>query len=358
MLALSNTSHADRLPNTPGTIPNTPEDAQSTSAPAPPNNNFTAEELTGPLPPPNPSAAVEQENGKPIWAVYVGNDSNGTLIPKYEQWFGRPTDGILSYTGDANWRDYDGCTPWAEGIWSRYDRRVLWSVAFFPKGANLVAAAKGKYNDHWKKIAQALATWRPNEPLLYIRTAWEFNGDWFQYSSRNNPQAFIAAWRQFVSTFRSVSDRFRFDWCPSAETGHVEEAYPGDDYVDIIGLDLYDQARWCKIKDPAERWDKVALHGDHALLWHQAFAKAHHKPMSYPEWGTGGNESDDDPYFVEHMHRWFVDNHVIYATYWDSNSVYQGQLSNNQYPLAAAKYKELFGNPAEANPPPPKTAGL
>lgn len=340
ILAYSVPGHADTTPNTPdNTTPNTPDNVHP-AAPSPATDAVSTTP-TIPLPPPNPPPPVEQENGKPIFGVYVGNDPKDVL--KYEEWLGKPTDGILAYTGDANWQDYDGCTGWAIGLWGKSDRRVLWSVAFIPKGASLAEAAKGTYNDHWKKIAEQLSTWQPNEPVLYIRTGWEFNGDWFHYNSIKHPQDFIGAWRQFVSTFRSVSNRFRFDWCPSGGTGHVEDAYPGDDYVDIIGLDLYDQFRWCKIKDPAERWDKVALHGDHTLLWHQAFAKLHHKPMSYPEWGVGGADSGDDPYFVEHMHQWFIDNHVIYASFWDSNSAYQGQLSNNQYPLSGAKYKELFG---------------
>jgi hypothetical protein len=343
ILAAAGSSRADDIPNAPNDA--VPHVSPQTNAAAVSNTPAI------PLPPPRTSPPVVQENGKPIWGVYVGNDVDGSELRFYEKWLGQPAGGILGYTGDANWQDFDGCVPWAMGIWAKDDRRVLWSIAFIPKGASLVEAARGAYNDHWKKMAEKLATWRPGDPVVYVRTAWEFNGDWFQYSSIKDPQDFVLAWKQFVSTFRSVSDRFRFDWCPSGETGHVEEAYPGDDYVDIIGLDMYDQYRWCKIKDPVERWDKVVLHGDHGLLWHQAFARAHHKPMSYPEWGACGNDAGDDPYFVEQMHQWFVENHVIYASYWDSNSVYFGQLSNNQYPLAAAKYKELFGAPDEVNPP-------
>jgi len=362
VLAYSGLDRADTIPNTPDTTPNTPDTTPNRPDNVKPTTDSaliapTSTTPTIPLPPANPPATpVVQENGKPIFGVYVGNDINATDIPKYEAWLGKPTDGILAYTGDASWQDLDGSVGWAIGMWGKQDRRVLWSVGFIPKGASLVEAAKGTYNDHWKKAAEQLASTHPNEPILYIRTAWEFNGDWFHFNSRKNPQAFIGAWRQFVSTYRAVSPRFRFDWCPSGGTGHVEEAYPGDDYVDIIGLDLYDQYRWCKIKDPAERWDKVALHGDHTLLWHQAFAKAHNKPMSYPEWGVGGAESGDDPYFVEHMHQWFIDNHVIYASYWDSNSAYKGQLSQGQYPESGAKYKELFGSADSANPAPSNAA--
>jgi len=342
ILAEVGSNHADTLPSMPGNaVPPASDQANTATA-----SNTPAI----PLPPPNPPPPVVQENGKPIWGAYIGNDLDGSALRAYEKWLGQPVGGILAYTGGANWQDFDGGTHWAMGVWARDDRRVLWSIAFIPKGASLAEAAKGAYNDHWKKMAEQLANWRPSDPVVYIRTGWEFNGDWFPYSSIKDPQDFVKAWKQFVSTFRSVSNRFRFDWCPSGGTGHVEEAYPGDDYVDIIGLDLYDQYRWCKIKDPVERWDKVVMHGDHGLLWHQAFAKAHHKPMSYPEWGACGSDAGDDPYFIEQMHKWFIENHVIYASYWDSNTDYFGQLSNNQYPLAAAKYKELFGAPDETNP--------
>jgi hypothetical protein len=65
--------------------------------------------------------------------------------------------------------------------------------------------------------------------------------------------------------------------------------------------------------------------------------------MSYPEWGSGGNDSGDNPYFIQHMHDWFVANNIVYESYWQSNSSYPGKLSADQYPLAAAKYRELFG---------------
>ena len=332
--------------------------ADDTHPPALPNNGNDGTPVidntpTIPLPPPNPPPPVQQENARPIFGVYVGN--NVKDVGTYEKWLGRPTDAILAYTGDASWADYEGSVGWAMGLWRPTDRRVVWSVAMIPKGTTLAEAAKGAYNDHWKSIATKLSAWHPDEKIIYIRTGWEFNGDWFHYNAIHKEAAFIGAWRQFVTTFRSVSLRFRFDWCPTGVSEmpmNAEDAYPGDDYVDIIGLDVYDQQRWCKIKDPVRRWNEVDLHGNHGLLWHQRFAQQHHKPMSYPEWGAGGADAGDDPYFIKQMHQWFIDNHVIYASYWDSNATYDGQLSGNQYPNAGDQYKELFGTTDPANPAP------
>lgn len=91
-----------------------------------------------------------------IWSVYTGADLKD--FADYERWIGKPAGAILGYTGQASWADYDGSVPWAKGLFSKLDRRVLWSIPLIPKGANLADAAKGLYNDHYEKAARELAT--------------------------------------------------------------------------------------------------------------------------------------------------------------------------------------------------------
>jgi hypothetical protein len=283
-------------------------------------------------------------NQKPIWGVYVGN--NPKSVGQFEQWFGKEADAILSYTGDKDWADYEGSVGWAMGLWRPLNRPVLWSVSFMPKGCTLADAAAGKYNDHWRTVAKKFDTWRPEDPVIFIRTAWEFNAKWFHYNAVGKAEDFKGAWRQFVDTFRSVSPRFKFDWCPAGGDWmpmKAEDAYPGDDYVDIIGLDIYDQFKWNKIEDPKKRWKEIYLTGKNGLTWHRDFAKKHNKLMAYSEWGAGGNDAGDNAYFIEQMHKWFVENKVIYASYWNSNSGYKGHISNDEYPQIGKTYKQLFG---------------
>ena len=309
--------------------------------------------VSTPLPPPSPPPKVEQENGKPIFGVF--NDGLAKGLTQYEEWLGRPSDAILLYTGDRDWQDYQGSIGWGLGLYKKFDgRRFLHSVSFMPKqGTTLAEAATGAYNEHWKKAAETILAAHRDTGVIYIRTAWEFNGNWFHYNAVHKEQDFIGAWRQFVSTFRSVSNRFRFDWCPGGTVKlsmKAEDAYPGDDYVDIIGLDVYDQDKWPIFKDPVERWNKVIVNGDHGLQWQKDFAAAHNKLMSFPEWGSCGDKAGDNPYFVEQMYKWMVDNHFIYASYWNSTGTYKGALSTGLYPHAGAKYKEIFGATDIANP--------
>ena len=272
-----------------------------------------------------------------LLGVYCGNDPAD--VTQFETWLGRNVDGILGYTGSADWTDYDGSVGWAKGVWSALDRRVLWSVPLIPKGATLEDAASGKYDSHYTAAAKQLATFRPSEKVLYVRTAWEFNGDWFPWAAKGKEAAFIGAFQHFVKAFRAESTRFVIEW--NVNVGDVgmnpETAYPGDAYVDIIGMDFYWNTDWDP-KDPEAAWTSMRDR-TYGLKWHQAFAATHGKPTAYSEWGI---RSDAAAAYIAHAKDWFDTHPVLYQTYWNSNSAFPGQLSKDQYPAAGAKYKALF----------------
>jgi hypothetical protein len=80
----------------------------------------------------------------------------------------------------------------------------------------------------------------------YIRIGFEFNGPWNGYE----PQAYKAAWRRIVSTFRTSGlDQVAAVWCycplpSSREHPHGRDRdylayYPGDDCVDWWSIDLF-----------------------------------------------------------------------------------------------------------------------
>ena len=287
-----------------------------------------------------PGVPIVPTPDRPLVGVYVGNDA--PAVGRFETWLGHPVDAVLGYTGNASWEDYDGSVGWAVGLWKDIDRRILWSVPLIPTGANLEDAAAGKYDDHYRKAAQTLASYRPQDAELFVRTGWEFNGDWFPWAAKGKGAAFAGAFRHFVMQFRSVSDRFVFDW--NVNVGDVgmnpEEAYPGDDYVDIVSMDFYWNTQWDPA-DPQAAWDSM-LNRKWGLMWHQTFAKAHGKRMAYAEWGVMSNNAG--PY-IERARAWFEQHDVVYHTYWDSNLDFKGKLSANQYPQAGSAYRAAFPAP-------------
>ena len=274
-----------------------------------------------------------------IQGVYCGNSTDA--ITQFETWLGKPTGGILGYTGNASWSDYDGSVGWAAGLWGALDRRVLWSVPLIPTGANLADAAAGMYDDHYRKAAQTLAKYRPQESVLYVRTGWEFNGDWFPWTAQNGKaKDFAGAFQHFVAAFRKVSSRFRFEWNVNlGDSGmNPEDAYPGDANVDIVGMDFYWNLQWDPA-DPNDAWNSKVTQ-KYGLKWHQDFATAHHKPTAYSEWGI---MSDKAGPYIQQAKAWFAAHDVVYQTYWNSNAAFSGMLSQGQYPNAGAAYKAAFG---------------
>ena len=274
-----------------------------------------------------------------IQGVYCGNSTDA--VTQFEGWFGKQTGGILGYTGNASWMDFDGSVGWAASLWGALDRRVLWSVPLIPTGANLADAAAGMYDDHYTKAAQTLAKYRPQESVLYIRTGWEFNGDWFPWTAQGGKaKSFAGAFQHFVAAFRAVSSRFRFEWNVNlgGTAMNPEDAYPGDASVDIIGMDFYWNLQYDSA-DPNAAWNSKVTQ-TYGLKWHQDFAAAHHKPTAYSEWGI---MSDKAGPYIQQAKAWFTSHDVVYQTYWNSNASFTGQLSSGQYPNAGAAYKAAFG---------------
>jgi Fibronectin type III domain/Glycosyl hydrolase family 26 len=187
-----------------------------------------------------------------------------------------------------------------------------------------------------------------------IRLGWEFNGSWMPWAAGNDPVNYVAAYRHVVSLMRSVPGvSFTFDWCMSwgPNATAPDSVYPGDDVVDIIGMDVYNTYFSPANADPMARWNTL-LTAPYGLNWLVTFSQAHGKPLSIPEWGTGedlinngGTGGGDDPLFVANMSNFMESNSAAYSDYWDSSaSGYDATVSDGEHPLAGAALKAAFAS--------------
>jgi hypothetical protein len=276
--------------------------------------------------------------------VYAGNYAWQVLA--YEKWLGREVDSVAVHTGRASWADWDGSISWAIKSFASLARDKTLTIPLISNEGNLAAAAHGDYNSHYLAAAQKLAAAYSNQDVIYVRIGEEFNGGWFPWAAQGHEADYIGAFRQFVDAFRSVSDKFRFEWnVANAGSGmNPATAYPGDQYVDVIGMDFYYNIKWDS-PDPLVAWKSMVTR-KYGLQWLENFASAHGKPTAYSEWGVN---SDNAGPFIQKAQAWFADHHVVYENYWDSSSAFDGLLSSGQYPDAGAAFQAAFGAP----PPPP-----
>src|SRR5476651_190556 len=234
---------------------------------------------------------------QPLLGVYVGNSApaDEQAFNAIAQWLGHKPDFATIFLNQNSWSEFDSSVQWALDQWPAHEKLMI-SVPLIPVGATLAAAATGAYDAHYLAAAQKIAAYDPNS---IIRVGWEMNGGgWWPWSAAADPAGYIGAFQDLVTVFRSVSPGFKFDWSPNIGTQAIDPAkvYPGDAYVDTIGLSVYEGSSWFGAQTAAQRWDWL-VNQPNGLQWQADFAAAHGKPMSYGEFASDYN----DGAFVKEM---------------------------------------------------------
>ena len=276
--------------------------------------------------------------------VYVGG-GNSSGLTSFSGWLGVSQSYVLDFLASDSWSSIDSAT-WFATQWSGSGAELVLSVPMLPaSGATLSQGATGAYNSYFKTLAQQLVAAGDGSAIL--RLGWEMNGNWYAWSIQNGAANYAAYWRQIVNTMRAVSPNFKFDFCPNDGSSYVngvalnpESAYPGDAYVDYVGLDVYDESWVSGWTTFTNRWTGY-LTQPYGLNWQRTFAAAHGKQVSFPEWGlwpSASNGGGDAPSFVQSMYTWMSQSNLAYQMYFNAST---SVMSN--YPNAQSTYKQLFG---------------
>lgn len=295
------------------------------------------------------SVAVE-----PLLGVYGGNSMQRVL--DFEAWLGRPVDVILCTVDFHQWENYRYADWLSKTVYgARGERRLVYDVPIIINGASYTEAKTGAYDSHWQTLAQSIVANNPGEYEIVIRPSHEMNGEWFVWGVGGSRAAlipdFIASWRRFHGVFRGVPGgaRYRFSFSASEGASDPRPMWPGDEYVDLVGYDVYWKPKamggegW-ETNDPREAWEKrTSPHGYNAwnLAGMLAFAQAKRKPFQIDEWGVWGANAAP---FVEGMAAFLRANGVRAHTYWNSDAAYPGELSrrDREWPATSAAFRNAF----------------
>lgn len=219
---------------------------------------------------------------------------------------------ITERNPDENWTAY-----------ARSGHRIVLTVDMFPSALDHAnwrpAGANGAYTGHARLLARNLV--RAGMGSAIIRLGHEANGTWYADNVGTTPtqeREWRLFWARTVRAMRSVRGaHFSFDWCVAAGVRPISLAayYPGDDVVDSIGIDVYDNGVPAGVHD-RWRWLYDRPAGVGAIV---RFARRHHKPLAVPEWGlqprsvAGGGGAD--PSFVRGIARLIARQDVSFEAY-------------------------------------------
>jgi hypothetical protein len=290
------------------------------------------------------------QSGLPWVSGVYGSRDGDAGIKRFGEWRGAAVDAVTDWGQRATWNDIiNPSYLFSSNQGTPYTK--IFGIPPIPEGegANMADCAAGAYNDKWREFGQNIQNAGIADETV-IRLGWEFNGDWYVWQA-TNPGQFAECWRQVVSSAESTAPALLWDWNVNRGKGtsvfDARDAYPGDDYVDIVGVDSYDA--WPGVTDEAS-W---ATHysAQFGLKFWSDFARSHGKKLSVPEWGiypgNAGPNGGDNPYYIEKMAEFFRSegSHLAYECYFNEDADYirASLFEPAQNPAAAAKYKSLFG---------------
>jgi len=216
------------------------------------------------------------------------------------------------------------------------------------------ACANGSYDQYATTLAKNLVSYGAGK--IVIRLGAEANGGWeadFVGGTTTEMNDWAKCYDNEVTAMRAVPGaHFLFVWNPNACTSNfpLNEWYPGNSYVDIVGIDVYDQdcstgktvgeEGWAAFS--TNRAGNVPYSADFPSIADiEAFAAAHGKPMSFPEWGVSGTIEDDDAAYVTDMMQMFKSDDFAFESYFDAGSDGVASLGS-AIPNVTAAYAQAF----------------
>jgi beta-mannanase len=201
-------------------------------------------------------------------------------------------------------------------------------------------AALGTYDATWlswlkSDAAQAAAN---GTPVTVVRIWQEINGDWEPWSINQtgatsvdgtapgspwSAATIIAAWNHMAAQVHTAFPNAKIEWNLSAGgpwsgpsgagNGSGFDLYPGDQYVNVIGLDAYEKSTsWANtVSGPGVNLNNLV-----------AFASAHGKEVAVSETATTNNDGS----YLTSMTNYFdaLGKEAAYISYYDQGTANNG----------------------------------
>jgi beta-mannanase len=240
------------------------------------------------------AATIAPQNGCYVGVFREGAPQNMGHIKSFEKSMAKTPSMVMWYldytsdfpTEDCNKVTANGAIPqiiWEPWVWGEEDKIKL---------KNITSGEWDTYIEKWAKAAKAY-----NKPV-FVRWGHEFNIEKYPWGIGNNgkdPALYVKAYRHVHDIFtKAGASNVKWIWCfnnypnPDENWNTWDQAYPGDEYVDWVGIDGYNWgssqswSNWQSFKDLFR--DQVR----------EASKKYPDKPVMIAEFGStedGGNKA-------------------------------------------------------------------
>ena len=266
---------------------------------------------------------------------------------------------LLAYlNGAPTWSDWTN--PWVSTPGYGYTawvaqapqtRQLVLQVDLIPQSLSNVSnplgweqsCAAGNFNNYATELGQNLVAAGLQNTV--IRLGAEMNGAWeadFVGNTTQEQNLWATCFANEVTGLRQATgENFLIDWNPNAFNQNIPYAnfYPGNAYVNILGLDQYDVSG---LSSGPVTFAQLVTEPD-GLNTFEAFAAAQGKPMSFPEWGLSTSPGGDDPQYIDGIGSTVANNDFAFEAYFDAGSGSSMELGSST-PNSLVEFQKWFGN--------------
>ncbi|MBV6459248.1 MAG: hypothetical protein HONBIEJF_02393 [Fimbriimonadaceae bacterium] len=234
----------------------------------------------------------------------------------------------------------------SEYIAALRDRGKLIQIALEPNAG----LATVQDDDYLRSLADMM---RDSKARIFLRFASEMNGDWVRY--HGDPVLYRQKWRLVHRVMAERAPNVAMVWCPYAmPLGTIDPYYPGDAYVDWVGVNMYNVTYFNQNKStPAHDI------GPFDLLDPIYRKFADRKPIMIAEYGVTHFSAVENKYvrqfavsnldqLYQGLRKRYPKVKAIY--YFNTNGIALKHRRNNDYrvttdPTVRATYRKLIDHP-------------
>ncbi|HWM41263.1 MAG TPA: glycosyl hydrolase, partial [Burkholderiales bacterium] len=252
-------------------------------------------------------------------------------IDGFSDWLGSAVTIASLFHGRNTWSEIEGqdaqLSAWSQWVRAENGRNVVIAIGMFPPGGSLASCAAGSYDANWRRLADNLAFHGLH--WAYLRLGWQMESagnEWAAPPGSGRQASYAGCFRRIVQAMRQEqpANQWKFVFNVGDTTwpdrAYLESVWPGDAYVDVVGVNAYDLS-WipnsypypsgCDANCRQTRQQTSWEHRSWSLVDIRNFAAAHGKPLAFPEWGMlarqDGRGGGDNTYFVQKMRDFFMD---------------------------------------------------
>lgn len=222
-----------------------------------------------------------------------------------------------------------------------------------------VRAANGEYDAYFSNWADRLKTFlsgpdgvygTSDDRRVYIRLGHEMNGDWYPWGAamgNNSPSDYVNMWKHVKNILDSKkldANHVQWVWCViNVDIGgySAESFYPGDDYVNWIGIDGYN---WGNSLSPSSWKTPEQVFG--SMI--RRMRAMTNKPITIPEVGsttytTSGNNTEAKLQWIDDALKYIVAQNIKMIVWFNEDidtdwAVFGGTRGNGTFTYNGKTY--------------------